>query len=139
MQNDNNKKNALLILFNLVNIMISLLSLSEIVNEKSKFQCFFFFLFFSPSNKLCHFLDQKDWFFLCKFWIILLIFWKCFWSNFQYQKNKNMMRIYWFFEKRILLSLFSIIVTGQQFIFFQKFDIKNWWIFPERKISQIHT
>jgi hypothetical protein len=34
MQNDDNNKNALLILVNIVNIMISLLSLSEIVNEK---------------------------------------------------------------------------------------------------------
>jgi hypothetical protein len=50
MQNDNNKKIALLILVNLVNSMISLLSLSEIVNEKSKFQWFFLFSFSPPTN-----------------------------------------------------------------------------------------
>jgi len=76
MQNDNNNKNALLILVNLVNIMISLLSLSEIVNEKSKFQFFFW--------------------------------------------------------KRILLSLFSISVTGQKFIF-SKFLYKELVNFSGKK------
>jgi len=76
MQNDNNNKNALLILVNIVNIMISLLSLSEIVNEKSKFQFFFW--------------------------------------------------------KRILLSLFSISVTGQKFIF-SKFLYKELVNFSGKK------